>query len=114
MILHIFKHILEEKGYTVFTANNSSAVHQYLFQEKVDLLVTDVQMPDLPGTKVCRMLKKSVPDLKVVLFSNLPDRELDKMSTESKADGWISKNTKPIEWVEKIEEVLANGSTQTI
>ena len=114
MILHIFKHILEEKGYTVFTANNSSAVHQYLFQEKVDLLVTDVQMPDLPGTKVCRMLKNSVPDLKVVLFSNLPERELDKMSTESKADGWISKNTKPVEWVEKIEEVLANGSTQSI
>ena len=106
MILHIFKHILEEKGYVVFTANNSAAVHQYLFQEKVDLLVTDVQMPDIPGTKVCRMLKKSIPELKVVLFSNLPERELEAMSVESQADGWISKNTKPKEWVEKIIEVL--------
>jgi serine/threonine protein kinase len=106
MILHIFKHILEEKGYIVYTANNSAAVHQYLFQEKVDLLVTDVQMPDIPGTKVCRMLKKTIPDLKVVLFSNLPERELEAMSNESKADGWISKNTKPKEWVEKIVEVL--------
>jgi serine/threonine protein kinase len=107
MILHIFKHILEEKGFTVFTANNSSAVHQYLFQDKVDLLVTDVQMPDIPGTKVCSMLKRTVPDLKVVLFSNLPEKELDKMTIENKADGWISKNTKPAEWVEKIQQVLA-------
>jgi serine/threonine protein kinase len=106
MILHIFKHILEEKGFTVFTASNSSAVHQYLFQEKVDLLVTDVQMPDIPGTKVCRMLKKTIPELKVILFSNLPERELEHMSVESKADGWISKNTKPKEWVEKIVDVL--------
>ena len=106
MILHIFKHILEEKGYEVFTANSSAAVHQYLFNEKVDLLVTDVQMPDIPGTKVCKMLKKSLPELKVVLFSNLPERELESLSIESLADGWISKNTKPNEWVEKIVEVL--------
>ncbi len=110
MILHIMKHILEEQGYIVYTANNSSAVHQYLFSEGVELLVTDVQMPDLPGTKVCRMLKKSLPSLKVVLFSNLPDRELDKLSTESKADGWISKNTKPKEWLDKIVEVLGEGA----
>lgn len=106
MILHIFKHILEEHGFEVFTANNSAAVHQYLFQEHVELLVTDVQMPDLPGTKVCKMLKRSLPDLKVLLFSNLPDRELEKLSAESSADGWISKNTKPKEWLEKIIEVL--------
>lgn len=110
MILHIMKHILEENGYIVYTANNSSGVHQYLFSEGVELLVTDVQMPDLPGTKVCRMLKKSLPNLKVVLFSNLPDRELDKLSEESKADGWISKNTKPKEWLEKIVEVLGAQS----
>lgn len=109
MILHIFKHILEENGFEVYTANNSAAVHQYLFQEGVELLVTDVQMPDLPGTKVCRMLKKSLPNLKVLLFSNLPDRELEKLSSESKADGWISKNTKPKEWLEKIVDVLKSG-----
>lgn len=109
MILHIMKHILESNGYTVFTANNSSAVHEYLFKEGVELLVTDVQMPDLPGTKVCRMLKKSLPELKVVLFSNLPEKDLEKMSTESNADGWISKNAKPKEWLEKINEILVPG-----
>lgn len=106
MILHIFKHIMEEKGFIVYTANNSSVVHKYLFEEGVKLLVADVQMPDIPGTKVCRMLKKSIPDLKVILFSNLPERELDKLSQESQADGWMSKNQKPIEWVNYIDEIV--------
>lgn len=107
MILHIMKHILEQKGLEVVTANSSAAVHQHLFGEGVRLLITDVQMPDMPGTKVCKMLKKSLPDLKVILFSNLPDRELDKLAIESNADGWISKNTKPQEWLEKIDAFLS-------
>lgn len=106
MILHIMKHILEQAGYEVFTANNASSIHSYLFTQNVKLLISDVQMPDLPGTKVCKMLKKSISDLKIVLFSNLPDRELEKLSEESNADGWISKNTKPAEWLEKINEII--------
>lgn len=106
MILHIMKHILEQAGYEVYTANNASSIHSYLFTQNVKLLISDVQMPDLPGTKVCKMLKKSISDLKIVLFSNLPDRELEKLSEESNADGWISKNTKPAEWLEKINEII--------
>lgn len=113
MILHIMKHILEQKGYEVYTASTSAAVHEYLFGQNVRFLITDVQMPDLPGTKVCKMLKKSIPDLKVVLFSNLPDRDLDKLAIESNADGWISKNTKPQEWLVKIDSFFTSEPSKS-
>jgi len=106
MILNILKHILEVEGYKVFTASNCSAIHNYLFENKINLLVTDVQMPDLSGPKVCKMLKSSLKELKIVLFSNIPERELEKLSEESKADGWISKNTTPDKWVEQIKSFL--------
>ncbi len=106
MILHILEHILEKEGYEVFTAVDCSAIHGYLFEHNIDLLVSDVQMPGMPGTKVCRLLKKSMKDLKVVLFSNIPERELEKKSKENMADGWISKHKKPDEWLFEIQKVL--------
>ncbi len=107
MVLNIMQHILEKEGFQVYTAVDCSTIHDYLFQKNVSLLVSDVQMPGLPGTKVCRLLKKSMKDLKIVLFSNIPERELEKCANENMADGWISKLKKPNEWLEAIKEVLA-------
>lgn len=106
MILNIMRHILEAEGYEVYTALDCSAIHEYLFNKDVSLLVSDVQMPGLSGVKICKMLKKSFSDLKIVLFSNLPDKELKKCSEESKADGWISKHMKPNEWVSYINQII--------
>lgn len=106
MILHILKHILEKEGYEVFTAEDSSTIHELLFEEKIDLLISDVCMPGMPGTKVCRLLKKSLSDLKVILFSNIPERDLERHSEENNADGWISKNTKPEDWIGTVRQIL--------
>lgn len=102
MILNILKHLLEQQGYEIFTASSCADIHDYLFQDGVSLLISDVEMPDMRGTRVCQMLKKSLPELKIVLFSNIPERELAKLSDDCKADSWISKNWKPQDWLEKI------------
>jgi serine/threonine protein kinase len=107
MILNILKHLLDQQGFTTYTAGNCSAIHDYLFRERVQLLISDVEMPDMRGNRVCQMLKKSLPDLKIILFSNVPERELEKLSQECNADGWISKNWKPTEWLEKINGFLS-------
>lgn len=107
MILHILQHILEREGYTVFTALDCSSIHSYLFNEHIDLLISDINMPGMPGTKICKMLKSEMDDLKIILFSNIADRDLKKKSQESNADGWISKNTKPEEWLTEIKRIVA-------
>ena len=104
--LNILTYILEHEGYRVFSTTSSSAIHSYLFTHDIKLLVTDVQMPGLPGTKVCKMLKDKMPDLKIALFSNIAERELEKLAKESNADGWISKCNKPHEWLGMIKEII--------
>lgn len=104
MILQIMRHLLERDGYQVFTAANFSVIHDYLFQEQIGLMLCDVQMPGLPGTSICKMLKSSIPGLKIILFSNIAERELEKLAAECKADGFIWKNAKPEQWLQKIRE----------
>jgi serine/threonine protein kinase len=106
MLLTLMKHILEHEGYEVFTAPDCSAIHPYLFEHDVRLLITDICMPDIPGWKICRMLKESIPNLKIVLFSNLPDEELERLHQESRSDAWISKGAKPNQWLPIIRNVL--------
>lgn len=106
MLLNLMKHILQKEGYRVHTVSDCGELHNYLKTHKVQLLLSDVQMPGIPGTRVCHILKQTMKDLKIVLFSNIPERELEASSKASKADDWISKNWMPSEWIRKIQEVL--------
>lgn len=112
MILQILKYVLTQQGYEVFTATEYSGIHDYLFKDKATLLLCDVQMPGVPGTKVCKMLKQSRNDLKIALFSNLPDRDLEKLARDSNADDWISKNNGPDHWIQRIKEILASDTVE--
>jgi two-component system response regulator YesN len=74
---------------------------------RVDLLITDVNMPKLDGIQVCKLFKKTLPDLKIILFSSIPERDLEKKAKECGADGFLSKNRPPNEWLKAVEEYLA-------
>ena len=69
-------------------------------------MICDVNMPGLPGNKICQMLKQAKPEMRIVLFSNIPERDLERLAKESHADDWLSKNSKPNTWIEKIKEMV--------
>ncbi|MCB0339433.1 MAG: protein kinase [Bdellovibrionales bacterium] len=106
MILNILQHVLEQHDYNVSTISSYTQLHQHVFKDKVSLLLTDVQMPGLSGAKICAMLKKMKPDLKIILFSNIDTRELETLAAESHADAWMSKGLKPKEWLEVIDNLM--------
>lgn len=114
MILQILKFILTQQGYEVFTATEYSQIHDYLFNQKANLLLCDVQMPGVPGTKICKMIKEGVHDLKIALFSNLPDRDLEKLAKESNADNWISKNQTPEQWIKQIKDIIETDENRPL
>lgn len=106
MIINIMKHLLEHEGYEVITSTSWEVIHSFLFTNAVDLLVSDVEMPGMSGTAICKLLKQTMPELKIVLFSNLPERELEQLAEESDADMWISKNWSPPKWLEIIKGMI--------
>jgi serine/threonine protein kinase len=104
-LLNMMTHILTHGGMQVFAATDVGSIHTNLFMSDVQLLITDVNMPKIDGVKVCQLFKKTLPNLKILLFSNVPERELAKLTKEAGADGFISKQGSPKEWLESIQSL---------
>ena len=58
--------MLAELGHAVVQAGNAASALQALESEPVDVLVTDIGLPDLPGDELARRARKVRPGLGVV------------------------------------------------
>jgi len=68
--------ILEGRGYRVLTAAGAAEALRVTEQgeQPIDLLITDVVMPDLSGPELARVLQRIQPGLKVIYVSGYPER----------------------------------------
>jgi signal transduction histidine kinase/CHASE3 domain sensor protein/FixJ family two-component response regulator len=68
--------ILAEHGYRVLSAANASEALRLSKEGErpIDLLITDVVMPDLSGPELARVLQHIQPGLKVMYVSGYPER----------------------------------------
>ncbi len=70
--------ILKQNGYHVFTAGNAQQALDILEKESVDLLLSDVIMPDMDGYQLAAAVMEKYPDIKIQLASGFSDdRHLD-------------------------------------
>jgi two-component system alkaline phosphatase synthesis response regulator PhoP len=56
-IITIVKTILEGKGFTVFSASSGQELLNLLKNQKPDLLILDIMMPEMDGLEVLTQLK---------------------------------------------------------
>ncbi|RME88632.1 MAG: response regulator [Planctomycetota bacterium] len=111
IMLEMVKHTLESQGYSVYTVSSWPELNPYLFRKKIRILLCDVDMPGLGGDKLVSVLKESVPDLKIFLFSSLEEEKLEELCTQYKLDGWISKQWEKEKWLKKLETFFEKGYT---
>ncbi|OIO04808.1 MAG: hypothetical protein AUJ52_14600 [Elusimicrobia bacterium CG1_02_63_36] len=76
------KRYLEPRGYQVLTARDGSTGLAMAQETKPDLVVTDIDMPDMDGFKLCRLLKRN-PSVPVILISG---KAIDEQSVVSGLD----------------------------
>lgn len=76
-LLDCLRITLETAGFTVWQASNAYAAIEQLEIEKIDAVVTDLEMPGMNGLDLANLVKKSYPHVSVVLMS-----------------GWLGANSK--------------------
>ena len=65
------KRMLETRGYTVYEAGSGTEALEVLeeLEGKVDIVVSDVVMPEMDGPTLLRELRKTYPDMKFIFVS---------------------------------------------
>ena len=77
--------------------------------ERVDLLLTDVIMPEVGGPELARRLRMRHSDLRVLFTSGYTEDETVARGLASASVGFLGKPFTPAELVEGVEAVLADG-----
>lgn len=60
---------LENEGYTVLRADNGKNALAIIRESDIDVVVTDILMPEMEGLELIRAIKAERPDLPVIAIS---------------------------------------------
>ncbi|MBB4301805.1 two-component system cell cycle sensor histidine kinase/response regulator CckA [Rhodobium orientis] len=84
---------LASRGYTVHEASSGSEALEVLDGENgaVDLVVSDVVMPEMDGPSLLRELRKRRPDLKIIFVSGYAEDAFAKNLPENEKFGFLPK-----------------------
>ena len=86
--------ILESAGYQVVAATDGQDGYSKLVKEEFDVIVTDVQMPNMDGFSFTRKVKSNLKyqHIPVILLTSLESPEEKKQGIEVGADAYIIKS----------------------
>lgn len=68
-VLAMLTQLLSRNGYAVHAAGNGKQAMRILRDEEVDLLVTDIIMPEVEGLELITTVRRQYPGLKIVVIS---------------------------------------------
>ena len=86
--------ILVAKGYAVHATNSGAEALKILHDHSVDILLTDVRMPDMNGVELYRETRKTHPALTTFLMTAYA---ADDIIQEGMAEGIKTVLTKPLD-----------------
>jgi two-component system cell cycle sensor histidine kinase/response regulator CckA len=86
------RHILESGGYKVLEASGAREAFGILDDaSRVDLLISDLDMPELTGEVMVTTVRARWPRLKVLYVSGVVDRLLDARKVLSETEAFLDK-----------------------
>ena len=107
-VRNIAKSSLEKFGYTTFTAGDAEealAVHASAAQ-KIDVLLTDIVMPNVSGKELADQLAVKQPDLVIIFMSGYTDDTIGKKGVLTENINFIQKPFSPVSLAEKVRDIL--------
>lgn len=71
----LLRELLERRGYRAVALTSAGACLEYLRDDVVDVVITDIQMPDVSGIDLCRELGVRHPDLLAIVLTGVAKGE---------------------------------------
>jgi len=101
--------ILESIGLRVMsTFDSAKKAVLYLQNNEIDIVFSDINMPEMDGLKLCKRLKRDQIKAKIIMLSMYEDPNIIKEAFECGASAYLSKNTEKEEIIKAVEKSLDN------
>jgi CheY-like chemotaxis protein len=101
--------VLTQYGYTILEAANGNEALELCKQyaDSIDLVITDLIMPQMGGPEMVKKLNELRPEAKVLFMSGYTDRVLGQQGFLEDYKTFMQKPFTPLALVQKVREVLA-------
>lgn len=104
-LVNLVRGYLEQEGYTVFSSTNGREALFVAREERPDLIVLDLMMPEMDGWEFLRLHRQEFNTPIIMLTARIDD--IDKVAgLEMGADDYITKPFSPRELVARVRAVL--------
>lgn len=106
--------MLQRQGYQISAASNGTLGLSKALEERPDLILLDVMMPDMDGYEVVRRLRKNPATVSIPVLMFTAKTQIDDKVTgfESGADDYLTKPTHPTELQAHVKALLARAATK--
>ena len=106
-LLNVLQDVFTESGFKTFTATNPIAALDIIENEKVDLIISDILMPEMNGWEVHEKLKQNPEwkDIPIIFVTSVQDKT-SRITGSVIADDFIDKPFETIELKEKIDKLV--------
>ena len=107
--LRLISMMLERQGFEVIRLNNGIQASEVANNQKPDLIVLDVMMPDMDGYQVTRQLRSepSLMDIPILMFTAKSQVNDKVIGYEAGVDDYLTKPVHPAELVAHIRALLS-------
>lgn len=86
---------------------DGKSVFPMLSKQRIDVLLLDINLPDMSGIEVAKKINTDFPDVKIIAVSMYNEESIVSEMLNNGAQGYILKNTGRAELVQAIETVAA-------
>jgi DNA-binding NarL/FixJ family response regulator len=93
-----------------FATTNPTEVIEKIEQSPIDVLLTDVMMPVLPGNQLAKKVKEKFPSVKILALSMSGQGDLvNEMINDADISGYVLKNIGKQELIKALEKIADGG-----
>jgi two-component system KDP operon response regulator KdpE len=89
-IIRVLRHILAANGYAVRAAEDGEAALETFREWQPDMILTDLQMPNVGGLELCRQVRM-VSDVPIIVLSVRNEEKAIVAALDAGADDYITK-----------------------
>lgn len=108
VVLEGMKALLQDNDMVEVKAccSNGKDALEFLLENRVDVVLLDINLPDISGIDLCKSIKQQYTHIHIVAISNYNERSMITKMLQNGATGYVLKNASAEEIMEAIRAVV--------